>query len=249
MTELDGTTPPRSGAGRQGVAVSREPADGGRTTRNERAAMCRTALTVAITGALPAPMAAQAVAFTLSGHLNRALIITDSDDDSRNMATVADNGSSGSRIRVSGESEMMAGGSAGLLLEYGAGDTLGLRHADVWFSGDFGTVSIGHSDRGGVDSVYSDMSDVTGIGHGQETGAAAVGDYYGSLDAGGDRNNRIRYEAPRSVPSRRASRSATVTCSRPVSESVRTSAAPRSPRPSAPSGIREDRRQSAVRPV
>ena len=37
--------------------------------------MNRKALTVAIAGALAAPMAAQAVDFTISGHVNRALFI------------------------------------------------------------------------------------------------------------------------------------------------------------------------------
>ena len=41
--------------------------------------MHKKALTVAIAGALAAPMAAHAVDVTLSGHVNRALFITDSD--------------------------------------------------------------------------------------------------------------------------------------------------------------------------
>ena len=171
-------------------------------------------LTVAIAGALAAPMAAQAVDFEISGHLNRALFITDT--DSSTSAKEADNGSSGSRIRVKGSGGMMDGGSAGVLLEYGAvsvwKDTTGegedekttkttgltLRYADVWFSGGYGKVSIGHGDDAGEGSVYSDKSGVTGIGHGQATGDASsdVTDYYSSLDGGGGRNGRIRYDTP-----------------------------------------------------
>ena len=63
--------------------------------------------------------------FTISGHVNRALFITDSDSGTRAME--GDNGSSGSRIRVEGEGELMDGTSAGLKLEYGAGATAVLR--------------------------------------------------------------------------------------------------------------------------
>ena len=158
-------------------------------------------LTVAIAGVLAAPMAAQAVDFEISGHVNRALFITDTDSGTSGME--ADNGSSGSRIRVVGSGEMMDGTTAGLNLEYGAGgdggSSLSLRYADLHYSGEFGKVSIGHGNDGGEGSVYSDKSGVTGIGHGQATGEASevgVTNYYGSLDGGGSRGNRIRYDAP-----------------------------------------------------
>ncbi len=111
-------------------------------------------------------MAAQAVDVTLSGHVNRALLITDT--DSTTTSSVGDNGSSGTRIRLTGSGEMMEGQSAGVNLEYGAGSSLSLRYAEVWFSGGFGKVSIGQGDQGGEGSVYSDKSGVFGIGHGQE---------------------------------------------------------------------------------
>ena len=41
--------------------------------------MRKKALTVAIIGALAAPLAAQAVDFTISGHVNRALFVVDSE--------------------------------------------------------------------------------------------------------------------------------------------------------------------------
>ena len=158
------------------------------------------ALTVAIAGILAAPMAAQAVDFEISGHVNRALFITDTDGGTSAME--ADNGSSGSRIRVVGAGEMMDGTAAGLTLEYGAGgnggDSLSLRYADLHYSGEFGKVSIGHGDDAGEGSVYSDKSGTTGLGHGQDTGEASenVTNYYGSLDGGGSRGNRVRYDTP-----------------------------------------------------
>ena len=163
--------------------------------------MHKKALTVAIAGALAAPMAAQAVDFTVSGHINRALFITDS--DSSTSATVKDNGSSGTRIRFTGSSEMMDGGSAGVNLEYAAavhssGRHVTLRYAEVYYSGEFGKFAIGQGDQGGEGSVYSDKSGTFGIGHGQDTGqaSAAVTAYYSSLDGGSGRNERIRYDTP-----------------------------------------------------
>ena len=144
-------------------------------------------------------MAAQAVDFAISGHVAQALVITDMDDSTR--AQVKNSGSSGSRIRVVGSGETMDGGTAGVLLEYGAGGSggapLSLRYADLHFGGEFGKISVGHGDQGGEGSVYNDKSGVLGIGHGQERGASKlVGAYFGSLDGGGDRIGRVRYDTP-----------------------------------------------------
>lgn len=157
--------------------------------------MHKKALSVAIAGALAVPFAAQAVDVTLSGHVNRALFITDSDDSSSTSGSVKDNGSSGTRIRVKGTGEMMDGGSAGVLLEYGAAGSLSLRYADVWFSGAYGKVSIGQGDQGGEGSVYKGAAAVLGTGHGQDHNSVAT-NYYTSLDGGAGRNERLRYDAP-----------------------------------------------------
>ena len=160
--------------------------------------MHKKALTVAIAGALAVPIAAQAVEVSISGQVNRALFITDS--GSGTSAMEADNGSSGSRFRIKGTGEMMDGRSAGVLLEYaapGAGlSSPTLRYQDLWFSGEFGKVSIGHGNQGGESSVYSDKSGTTGIGHGQAKGESTLGPYFGSLDGGAGRNGRIRYDTP-----------------------------------------------------
>lgn len=144
-------------------------------------------------------MAAQAVDFTVSGHINRALFITDKDESTR--AHVGDNGSSGTRVRFTGSSEMMEGSSAGVNLEYAAGATLTLRYAEAYYSGAFGKVSIGQGDNAGDGSVYSDKSGVFGIGHGQGAGQSSLagygaGSYFGSLDGGAHRMERIRYDTP-----------------------------------------------------
>lgn len=140
-------------------------------------------------------MAAQAVDFTVSGHINRSLFITDSDAGTK--AKVADNGGSGTRVRFKGSSEMMEGGSAGVNLEYSAGGSLGLRYAEVYYSGEFGKITIGHGDDGGEGSVYSDKSGAFGIGHGQDqTTLVTTAGYFSSHDGGGGRGERIRYDTP-----------------------------------------------------
>jgi predicted porin len=160
--------------------------------------MQKSVLTAAIAAALAVPMAAQAVEVTLSGHVNRALFITDSDSGTK--AYEGDNGSSGSRFRFTGSGEMMDGRSAGIKLEYGAGGDggagLSLRYADLNFAGEFGKVSIGHGDQAGESSVYNDKSGTIGIAHGQDFGGSTLSGYFGSLDGGGSRNGRIRYDTP-----------------------------------------------------
>jgi len=141
-------------------------------------------------------MAAQAVDFTVSGHINRALVVTDRDAASSTKASVKDNGSSGTRVRFKGSSEFMEGSSAGVNLEYGAGPTMSIRYGEAWYGGDFGRVTIGQGDQGGEGSVYSDKSGTFGIGQGQEFGDSTLKGYFGSLDGGGGRNERIRYDTP-----------------------------------------------------
>ena len=156
--------------------------------------MHKKALTVAIAGALAAPMAAQAVDFTISGHINRALFITDSDAGTK--ASVKNNGSSGTRVRVTGSSEMGNGTSAGVNLEYAAEGTMKLRYGEVYYGGSFGKVSIGQGDQGGEGSVYPGQNAAVWIAHGQDKGGTMLGGYFGSLDGGDGRNERIRYDIP-----------------------------------------------------
>ena len=143
-------------------------------------------------------MAAQAVDFTISGHVNRALVIVDSDDADSSSAEVLNNGSSSTRIRWTGSSEMMDGNSVGIQVEYqeSADGSLGLRHANVNYSGEFGEVTIGQGSEAGDGSAYKGGVGTFGIGHGQEKGSAfTLGAYFGSLDAG-TRTNMIRYDTP-----------------------------------------------------
>ena len=158
-------------------------------------------LTVAIVGVLAAPMAAQAVDFSISGWVNRALFITDSDDGTK--AAVANNGGGSTRIRANGSSELMDGRTVGIQLEFEEGGAyeeggtgVKLRHANVQYGGDFGRVTIGQGSEAGDASAYSDTTGVRGIGHGAGTGAGFnLGSYFSSLDAG-TRAHMLRYDTP-----------------------------------------------------
>ncbi len=165
------------------------------------ARILRKAPTVAVAGALAAPMAAQAVDFTISGHVNRALVVVNTDGKGgmpdRSKAEVKNNGSSSTRIRRTGSSEMMDGNSVGIQVEYQeTGDgSLGLRHANVNYAGEFGKLTIGQGSEAGDGSAYKGGVATFGVGHGQEMGSATLGPYFGSLDAG-TRTNMIRYDTP-----------------------------------------------------
>ena len=172
--------------------------------------MNRKVLTTAIAGALAAPMAAQAVDFTISGHVNRALFIVAQDSDHKTYGSAGDeeggtkaqvrnNGGSSSRVRVTGSTELMDGNTVGIQVEYQDDSNKGLhlRHANVQLTNStVGKITIGQGSEAGDGSAYSDTTGVFGIGHGAGTSPDfTLGDYFGSLDAGG-REEMIRYDTP-----------------------------------------------------
>ena len=179
--------------------------------------MHKKALTIAIAGALAVPMAAQAVDFTIAGHVNRALVITNT--DASTSATVRDNGESSTRIRASGSSDLANGSTVSILFEYEVGgshdvkdsgrtspvpapgygisdDNAGgtgvkLRHANVQYGGNFGRVTIGQGSEGGDGSQYAGVSGVWGA-------RAWVDNLYGRLlrlprRGRPDRNDPLRH--------------------------------------------------------
>ena len=77
------------------------------------------------------------------------------------------------------------------------GTGIKLRHANAWFSGEFGKITLGQASEAGDGSVYSDKSGVWGIGIGQlhTSGSSLYGTYFDSLDGGG-RRNLVRYDTP-----------------------------------------------------
>ena len=142
-------------------------------------------------------MAAQAVDFTVSGHVNRAVVFTDVDGgDSTTISK--DNGSSGTRVRFTGSSETMSGITAGINLELGINpsshdsdpstdddaDDVTLRHSAVTFGGEFGSLKLGHTSEAADGVTYNDKSGVFGIAHGQETGDSNAASYAPGMGGG-----------------------------------------------------------------
>ena len=94
-----------------------------------------------VAGALALPMAAQAVEFSASGHVNRMLRF--SDNGVTETWTSADASNSGSRFRFTGSGESDDGLTVGVNLEFSIAP--GLRHANVSIGGDFGALALGHT--------------------------------------------------------------------------------------------------------
>lgn len=127
--------------------------------------MNRKLLAVVVSGALAVPMAAQAVDFSVSGHIARAIVVTNDDGDTE--VSHEDAGASGSRFRMTGSSDLDAGITAGVQLEYGVGDGGGAptnRHTNLYFSGDFGKVTMGHQAPATNGTNYLSFSENAALG-------------------------------------------------------------------------------------
>jgi len=117
-------------------------------------------LAVAIAGAMTVPMAAQAVKYKLSGQVNRAIVFMDDGEQSgvRNV----DVGASSSRIRLRGSEDLGNGMKVGFYWENdmrstkssaqrpemngdGPDSAVGIRQSNVWFSGNWGRLTVGQT--------------------------------------------------------------------------------------------------------
>lgn len=130
-------------------------------------------LTVSIAGIIAAPMSAYALKYKLSGQVNRAIIYMDDDvqSDVRNI----DASSSGTRFRFKGSEDLGNGVKAGVYYELQTSsapaakatpdadsarnsDGIGIRQANVWFSGNWGKLSLGQQDGAGNGTTEADLS-------------------------------------------------------------------------------------------
>ena len=131
--------------------------------------MNRKLLAAAVAGAL-VPMAAQAVDISVSGQVNRMIRYADDGHDSDIQHL--DNGASSSRWRMVGSGELDNGLTAGATIEQNfqsnassrlgidgtADDHNGMRHAYLWLSGEFGTLSLGQTGPAGNGTVWTSHS-------------------------------------------------------------------------------------------
>ncbi len=183
-------------------------------------------LAVAVSSALAAPMAAQAVNYKLSGQVNRAMVYHN--DGENSDIQFVDNTASGTRWRLTGSEAIGGGMKAGFNWEYqmpsNKGDSGGIgaayrgtaaqdnRRAEVWFSGGWGKASLGQGPGAGDGTTEADLSDTWNVTYViQDTfgGAIAWRTGAGSTIAGGlthgdtyayydafSRYDRIRYDSP-----------------------------------------------------
>jgi len=190
--------------------------------------MKRKALSVAIAGAMIFPMGAQAVKYKLSGQVSRAVVYMD--DGIGSDVRHVDNQVSGTRWRLRGSEDIGNGMQAGFYWELqtssdpssaaslkanndGNQNTNNLRQANVWFSGNWGKLTIGQQDGAGNATTEVDLSgmDLSGLysartsftgGIVWRTGAG--GNVAGGLTAGSTSSNfdafsrydAVRYDSP-----------------------------------------------------
>ena len=188
-------------------------------------------LAAAISSALVAPMAAHAIDFKTSGHINR--MIRFADDGAGSDVQFTDNTASRSRVRFVGSGDIGNGMKAGVNLEIGfasnrsgtggsnpkaadGGDSVGdIRHSALWYSGNWGKVTLGHTSSAadgitGSDLTGTWMADAnTSYGAcsgcavrtaGGGTAATTLAGFHGTFDGG--RMDILRYDTPALGPAR-----------------------------------------------
>lgn len=191
-------------------------------------------LAIAISSALAAPMAAQAVSFQVSGHVNRAIMFLDDGIDSD--VQHVDNGASRTRVTITGSDNLGVGGiKAGVRMEWSVASNLSsnvtiksrggntggqdlafdIRHSALWFSGNWGRLTMGHTSGAYDGNSFADQSGsvfLAGIENGMTTFGGAVrfrtstggntgttlGQAFSSFDGG--RYDLIRYDTPNFGP-------------------------------------------------
>ena len=161
--------------------------------------MNRKLLAAVVSGTLVLPMAAQAVEFSVSGHVGRAIAVMDDGSGGDNVGHT-DSWASPSRFRMTGSEELDAGVTAGFSLEYGAGNDANanpnMRQGNVYLSGGFGKLAIGQQSRATDGIPYSNYDNHAWLG--TEIGC----DYCGegaevfSTIYSGSRGEGIRYDTP-----------------------------------------------------
>ena len=115
--------------------------------------MERKLIAAAVSSALALPMAAQAVEFSISGHVNRAIISVDGGAND-GEANHTDSNASESRFRFTGSEELESGMTAGVQYELSTGSSsdgypaakdnaVRVRHQNVYLSGAFGKLTAG----------------------------------------------------------------------------------------------------------
>ncbi len=185
----------------------------------------KTLTALAVTAFL-APLAAEAakVNVKVSGQINRAVTYADNDID--DDIIFVDNNASGTRIRLTGDTELPGGNKAGVYwetqyqdnsssaIDIDAGDSdseFNSRFREVWFSGAWGKLYLGQGNGATNGTAETDLSGTfiinnadTNLGDGVQFRDLNTGDALANSNVGGfdglSRNDRIRYDTPKIGP-------------------------------------------------
>ena len=178
--------------------------------------MERKLIAVAVSSALALPMAAQAVEFSVSGQINRAIMVVDQEGYAKDGDVQhVDANSSNSRFRFTGSEELESGMTAGVQVEWAAlngSDADGLkadgtakktpngsptiRHANVYLSSAGGKLSIGQGSQATDGVAHADLGGAAFLGGATNWGSYACGDSPACLSNDGNRSAVLRYDTP-----------------------------------------------------
>ena len=156
--------------------------------------MERKLIAVAVSSALALPMAAQAVEFSVSGHVNRAIISVDGGANDGDVQHV-DANSSQTRFRFTGSEELDSGLTAGVQWEVGGTGPFKTRHANVYLNSVGGKLTIGHGSRATDGMAHADLGGPSWLGGATNwCSYASTGPACPSNDGG--RGPMLRYDTP-----------------------------------------------------
>ena len=180
--------------------------------------MERKLIAAAVSGALVLPMAAQAVEFSVSGHINRAILSVDGGgpegkpDANDGDVQHVDANASQTRFRFTGSEELENGMTAGVNLEYGGigqttatGWSINARHANVYLTTAGGKISVGHTSAATDGMAHARLGGPSWLG-----GVTNWCSFYGHRGAGkttatagpacesndGGRHSVLKYDTP-----------------------------------------------------
>ena len=163
--------------------------------------MERKLIAAAVSSALALPMAAQAVEFSVSGHVNRAIMgvdgggAKDKDDKYDGDVEHKDANSSQTRFRFTGSEELENGMTAGVNLEYGGVGPLNTRHANVYLSTAGGKISVGHTSAAADGMAHARLGGPSWLG-GVTNWCSYVSSGPACPSNDGGRHPVLRYDTP-----------------------------------------------------
>ena len=163
--------------------------------------MERKLIAAAVSSALALPMAAQAVEFSVSGQVNRAIISVDGGgasgkpDANNGDVQHVDANSSSTRFRFTGSEELENGMTAGVQLELGRPGDWRTRHANLYLSTAGGKITVGQASEATDGVAHADLGGPSFLG-----GVSNWCNYHSDGPAcpsnDGNRNPVLRYDTP-----------------------------------------------------